>query len=285
MLWKGTEIADHIGNRIIASQGEWGRKPKIAMLRVGKDPADGAYAGGIRKTAKKLGLSYETTQLEREATTEEVLEALAGLNADEGVDGIIVFRPLPKQIDGHAVECAIDPDKDVDAMHPLTLGRTFERNSKEEKPVFSPATPKAVMALFADKEVDLVGKNVLVVNRSAVFGRPLANLLLNESATVTVAHSKTKDLQALVNQSDIVVSAVGRGDVFKDIAFSKDQIVVDVGVWQDEEGNMRSDIDQEKVEPQVQALTPGPRGGIGSITTTVLLEQVVAAYTYAVRAK
>lgn len=278
MLWKGIEIAENIGNRIVARREGWRRKPCIGMLRVGKDPADGSYAAGIRKRAKKLELDYRTVQLERDATTAEVLEALEALNRDPEVDGIIVFRPLPLQIDSELVEHAIDPEKDVDAMHPTTLGLTFDRASNQGKPVFSPATPKAVMALLEDKKVSLAGKRVLIVNRSAVFGRPLANLMLNESATITVAHSKTTDMNRLVQEADIVVTAVGRGGVFDASQFHKDQIVIDVGMWEDEDGNLRGDLSTEEIEPLVYAITPAPIGGVGSITTTVLLEQVVQAY-------
>lgn len=194
------------------------------------------------------------------------------LNGDESISAILVFRPLPKHIDEARIRKAISPAKDVDCMHPLNLARVFEGDMDG----FLPGTPKAAVEILLYNKVDLEGKNVVIINRSMVLGKPLAMMLLNENATVTICHSRTKDLPAITKAADVVVTALGRAKFFDENYFNEDSICIDVGISVDDDGNLSGDIDYEPVSEKVKMITPVP-GGVGSVTTSLLLSQVVKA--------
>jgi methylenetetrahydrofolate dehydrogenase (NADP+)/methenyltetrahydrofolate cyclohydrolase len=194
------------------------------------------------------------------------------LNSDEEISGILLFRPLPKHIDEEVIRSAISPDKDVDCMHPLNLEKIFEGNMTG----FAPCTPKAAMEILIYNDIQLEGSKVAVVNRSMVVGKPLVMMLLEKNATVTICHSRTKELSEITKDADIVVTALGKPKFFGEEFFNPDSIVIDVGVGMTEDGKLSGDVDYENVSEKVSMITPVP-GGVGSVTTTILLNQVVLA--------
>lgn len=274
-ILEGKPVAEALKEEIrerVAKLKEEGVNPCIAVLRVGEDPSDVSYERGIIKNAESVNIETKLVQLAEDSSTDEVLSALEELNTDDKVSGIIVFRPLPKQIDEEAIRVAIDPDKDVDCMHPLNLGRIFEGDTSK----LLPATPVAAMKLMEHYGIELSGKNVTVVNRSLVFGRPIAMLLLGANATPTIAHSRTQDIESILKESDVCIVATGQAATMDKSYFNEDSIIIDVGVNTTAEGKLSGDANWDEVEGYVAQATPVP-GGVGAVTNTVLLEQVVRA--------
>ncbi len=220
-----------------------------------------------------MGIESKVYERDRDIKTEELVELIEELNRDDEISGILVFRPLPDHIDEDIIRNVISPEKDVDCMHPLNLENIFEGKMDG----FAPCTPpKAAMEILKYYDIPLEGKNVVVVNRSMVVGKPLAMMLLNENATVTICHSRTKNLNEVTKNADIVVVALGRAKFFDESYFTEESIVIDVGVSLDENGKLSGDADYDRVLPLVNKITPVP-GGVGSVTTSILLSQVVLA--------
>jgi methylenetetrahydrofolate dehydrogenase (NADP+)/methenyltetrahydrofolate cyclohydrolase len=209
--------------------------------------------------------------LDQKVKTSDFLEALRQYNDDPKTHGILVFRPLPGQLDAEAVSRAVSPEKDIDCMSPVNAERIFT-GAREGIP---PCTPEAVIEILKYYQYDLTGKNVVIVNRSMVLGKPLSMLFLAENATVTVCHSKTKDLAAVTANADIVVTGTGKAKYFGKEFFSNDTVVVDVGINMDE-GRLCGDVDFDEAEGSVAAITPVP-GGVGTVTSMILLRHVVTA--------
>lgn len=274
-ILKGKPVADKIKEEI-ASKVEMlkgqGFAPKLAIVRVGENANDISYERGILKNSEKLGIETEVIVKDLQVTTEEMLELFEKLNSDKKVSGILLFRPLPKHIDEEALRNAIDPDKDVDCMHPENLARVFQSDFSR----LVPATPMAAMKVMEYYGIDLAGKNVAVINRSLVFGRPLAMMLLGKNATPMICHSKTKDMIKVTNEADVVVVAMGRARSLGKEYFNENSIIIDVGVSLDKDGKIGGDANFEELETYVDMITPVP-GGVGSVTNTILLEQVVRA--------
>ena len=274
-ILKGNVVAQSIKDDMskrIEELDKKGKYPKLAIVRLGEDPSDVSYEKSIIKNCDKLDIKWEVFQRETSMTTEELVALLDELNNEDEVSGILVFRPLPKHIDEEEIRNAISPLKDVDCMNPLNLEKIFEGDLSG----FAPGTPKAAMEILKYNNIDLEGKNVVVVNRSMVVGKPLAMMLLNENATVTICHSRTKNLEDVTKNADVVIPALGRPKHFGMEYFNEDSIVIDVGVSITEEGKLSGDIDFDAVSENVGAITPVP-GGVGSVTTTILLNQVVLA--------
>lgn len=270
---KGKQVADEVRERIrqkIDEKKENNRPFGLAVLRVGNDESDLSYERSLKKNCDKLGIPMKSCALPKTATTADVVRELERLNEDPETTGILVFRPLPKQIDSAQVRLAILPEKDVDAMHPLSLAKIMEGDFSAHLP----ATPAAVRAFLHHYEIDVRGKTIAIVNRSLVFGRPLAMILLEDDACPQILHSKTEDLRGVLKRADIVVLATGRAKMFDRSYFTNESIVLDVGVSVDENGTLCGDADFEALDGYVKMITP-PKGGIGSATTALLLEQVV----------
>lgn len=265
------EIKDNIVSDIEALKKE-GKEPTLGMVRLGSNPDDISYEKSIIRNCEKLGINTKVFENSLEMTTEELEDLLKKLNKDKNISGILVFRPLPKHIDEARIREAISPKKDIDCMHPLNLARIFEGNMDG----FLPCTPKSAMEILAFNKVELEGKNVVIVNRSMVLGKPLAMMMLNENATVTICHSRTKDLPSITKAADVVVTALGRAKFFDEKYFNEDSICIDVGVSLDDDGKLSGDIDYDQVSEKVKMITPVP-GGVGSVTTSLLLGQVVKA--------
>ena len=274
-ILKGNVVAQSIKDDMskrIEELGKKGKYPKLAIVRLGEDPSDVSYEKSIIKNCDKLDIKWEVFERETSMTTEELVALLDELNNNDQISGILVFRPLPKHNDEEEIRNAISPLKDVDCMNPLNLEKIFEGDLSG----FAPGTPKAAMEILKYNNIDLEGKNVVVVNRSMVVGKPLAMMLLNENATVTICHSRTKNLEDVTKNADVVIPALGRPKHFGMEYFNEDSIVIDVGVSITEEGKLSGDIDFDAVSENVGAITPVP-GGVGSVTTTILLNQVVLA--------
>lgn len=274
-ILKGNVVATQIKEKMkrdIEELGKHGKVPTLAIVRLGNNPGDISYEKSIIKNCDNIGIKSKVFERNVNIKTEELIELIEELNNDDNISGILVFRPLPKHIDEEIIRNAINPLKDVDCMHPLNLERIFEGDMDG----FAPCTPKAAMEILKYYDIPLEGKNVVVVNRSMVVGKPLAMMLLKENATVTICHSRTKNLEEITNKADVVIIALGKAKFFGEEYFNENSIVIDVGVSLDENGKLSGDADYEKLSPKVDKITPVP-GGVGSVTTSILLSQVVLA--------
>jgi methylenetetrahydrofolate dehydrogenase (NADP+) / methenyltetrahydrofolate cyclohydrolase len=244
----------------------------LATVLVGDDPASDVYVRGKHKAAGEAGISSVDRRLSAGTTQEELLEILDGLNRDEEVDGILVQLPLPDQIDSEAVLRAVEPMKDVDGFHPFNAGRLFAGH-----PTFVPATPRGVMSLLEEYGLELAGAHAVVVGRSNIVGKPVAHLLLGENATVTICHSRTRDLAEETRRADVLVVAIGRPGLVTPEMVKPGAAVIDVGISRTDEG-LRGDVDPN-VADRAGFLTPVP-GGVGPMTIAMLLRNTVQAARY-----
>ena len=246
--------------------------PTLAVLEVGERADNAAYLRGIQKNAGSCGIEVRHVTLPEDASQNEAEAVLQSLNTDASVHGILLLRPLPKQIDEAALCGMIAPEKDADCATDLSLAGVFAG----KKLGFAPCTAQAVVEILKFYGAELAGARCAVVGRSLVVGRPLAMLLLNENATVTLCHSKTKDLPAATRGADIVVAALGKAKALGGEHFGENQILIDVGIHRTEEGTLCGDVDFAAAEPKAAAITPVP-GGVGAVTTAVLLSHVAQA--------
>lgn len=274
-LLLGKPVADAMAADITArakALAASGKQPTLAIVRVGERPDDLTYERSAMKRADACGIAVKQFLLPETATTEDVLAAVAEVNADDSIHGCLLFRPLPEGIDEQAVCNALDPAKDIDGITRGSLA-TLLAGSGEG---FAPCTAAACMDILDHYGIDLEGKKAVVLGRSLVIGKPVALMLLARNATVTVCHSRTQDLASAVRNADIVVCATGRARAYGADLFAPGQIVLDVGINFDEQGNLCGDADFDAVESVVSAITPVPRG-VGSVTTVAMLRNVVIA--------
>jgi len=252
-----------------------GRKPGLAVVLVGEDPASQVYVRSKHKATIEAGMESFEHRRPVETTQDELLALVAELNADATVDGILVQLPLPKHIDENAVIAAIDPDKDVDGFHPVNAGRLASGIEG-----FVPCTPLGCLMMLKDRLGSLSGLNAVVIGRSNIVGKPMAALLLAESCTVTIAHSRTRDLPSVVRGADIVVAAVGRPEMVKGDWLKPGAAVIDVGINRVDGENGKTklvgDVDYASALPVAGAITPVP-GGVGPMTIAVLLRNALVA--------
>ena len=273
------KLRERIAAAVPAFVEQKGRKPGLAVVLVGEDPASQVYVGSKGKATLAAGMESFEHRLPDTADQAELIALVDQLNADERVDGILVQLPLPPQIDEQAVIAAIDPAKDVDGFHPVNAGRLAVG---EEALV--PCTPLGCLMLLKDQAGSLSGLDAVVVGRSNIVGKPMAQLLLKESCTVTIAHSRTRDLPAVIGRADIVVAAVGRAEMVKGEWLKPGAIVVDVGINR-VDGRLVGDVDFASASEVAGAITPVP-GGVGPMTIAVLLRNtLVAAHARAGLAK
>lgn len=249
-----------------------GVEPRLAVLRVGDHESDLAYERAARKRCETLGIGVETTALSEDTSTDEVLEAIDRINADERIHGCLPLRPLPAAIDDALVRQRLSAQKDVDGIGPASLARLFTGRGEG----FSPCTAQACLELLDYYGVPLRGKHAVILGRSLVVSRPLALLLVERDATVTICHTKTEDLPALCRTADILVSAAGREGLVDASFMRPGQILVDVGVNVSRDGQLCGDVCFEQAKQIVEAVSPVP-GGVGSVTTLVLCKHVIQA--------
>jgi methylenetetrahydrofolate dehydrogenase (NADP+)/methenyltetrahydrofolate cyclohydrolase len=265
------KIKDDISKKLTELKNN-DKYPTLGIVRLGQNPSDISYEKSIIKNCDNIGIKSKVFENEITFTTEELVNFINELNNDNEISGILLFRPLPKHIDEELIRNTINPAKDVDCMHPLNLEKIFEGDMTG----FLPATPTAAMEILLHNNIELEGKNVVVINRSMVVGKPLAMMLLEKNATVTICHSRTKNLEELTQRADIVITALGKPKFFTEKYFTEKSIVIDVGVGMTEDNKISGDADYENLVNLVDKITPVP-GGVGSVTTTILLNQVVNA--------
>ena len=248
------------------------RIPKLVVVLVGDNPASQTYVKNKAKACERVGFLSEIIELDGSISQEIVLSTIDRLNRDETVDGILVQLPVPKHLDAKAIVHALDPNKDVDGLHPLNVAKLYE-NEKG----FVPCTPKGIMRLLKEYQIDVVGKHCVVLGRSNLVGRPVAQLLLNENATVTICHSKTQNLSEFTKQADIIVVAIGRANFLTSKDVNHAECIIDVGINR-VDGRLVGDVAYEELVDKVDAMTPVP-GGVGPMTIGMLLENTLEAYT------
>lgn len=248
-------------------------QPKLAVVLVGENKASRIYVKNKEVACKAIGIASEVLLLGEDSITEEVMEVICNLNRDEGVNGILVQLPLPKQIDVEKVILAIDPKKDVDGFHPLNKGKFFSGDG-EGLDSFIPCTPKGIMRLLKEYDVSIAGKHCVVIGRSDIVGKPTASLLTASDGTVTVCHSKTKNLKDICLMADILVVATGVASTVTADMVKRGAVVVDVGMNHDEAGKLCGDVDFEAVRKVAGKITPVP-GGVGPMTIAMLMENCV----------
>ncbi len=253
---------------------EHGISPTLAVVRIGKREDDIAYEKGIKKRFENVGASVRITTLDQDVSQRGLVDTIETLNNDSSVHGILLFRPLPPQIDEEAIKVLIAPEKDVDCMGHVNMARLFAGNTGASGTQgFAPCTAKAVMEMLEHYNIDVSGKRVTIVGRSLVVGKPLAMLMLAKNATVTVCHTKTADLEAECKRADILVACAGKARMINTDHVQPGQIVIDVGINM-ADGKLCGDVDYEAVSEIVEAITPVP-GGVGAVTTSVLLGHVL----------
>jgi methylenetetrahydrofolate dehydrogenase (NADP+)/methenyltetrahydrofolate cyclohydrolase len=282
MILDGKTIAEKlradVKARTAAFVKQRGRPPGIDVVLVGEDPASIVYTRNKEKAANEVGMRGKLHKLPATTSERELLDLLAKLNADDAVDGILVQLPLPEHIDDRRVLDAIDPTKDVDGFHPMNVGLL-----STGRQALVPCTPSGCMHLLRSAGADLTGAHAVVVGRSNIVGKPMAQLLVAANATVTIAHSKTKDLPAVCRSADVLVVAVGRPEMIKGDWIKKDAIVIDVGINrvpapEKGEGQTRlvGDVEFARASEVARAITPVP-GGVGPMTIACLLENTLLA--------
>ena len=250
---------------------ETGLVPGLVVILVGDNPASQVYVRNKERSALAAGFRSEVVRVPETITQAELLDLIARYNQDPAWHGILVQLPLPKHIDEEAVLLAIDPEKDVDGFHPLNMGRLWSGH-----PVMIPSTPAGIMEMFHEYGIDLEGKNAVVIGRSNIVGKPMAQLLLDKNATVTLTHSRTKDLAQVASQADILVVAIGSAKFVTADFVKPGAVVIDVGMNRDENGKLCGDVDYDAVAPLASYITPVP-GGVGPMTITMLMEQTYQA--------
>ncbi|HEJ6906143.1 bifunctional methylenetetrahydrofolate dehydrogenase/methenyltetrahydrofolate cyclohydrolase FolD [Staphylococcus aureus] len=250
---------------------EKGFTPKLSVILVGNDGASQSYVRSKKKAAEKIGMISEIVHLEETATEEEVLNELNRLNNDDSVSGILVQVPLPKQVSEQKILEAINPEKDVDGFHPINIGKLYI-----DEQTFVPCTPLGIMEILKHADIDLEGKNAVVIGRSHIVGQPVSKLLLQKNASVTILHSRSKDMASYLKDADVIVSAVGKpGLVTKDVV-KEGAVIIDVGNTPDENGKLKGDVNYDAVKEIAGAITPVP-GGVGPLTITMVLNNTLLA--------
>lgn len=275
VLIKGKPVADHITNEVkeqVLALKEKGVNPKLRIIRVGHRDDDLAYERGALKRMSTCGIEAEVCELDENISQDDLISEIKKSNEDLSVHGILIFRPLPSHIDENAIKYIIDYNKDVDCFSPVNVAKITEGDNTG----FAPCTPSAVIEMLDFYNVDLTGKNAVVLGRSMVVGKPLSLLLLQKNATVTVCHSKTSDLDKVSSSADVLVSAIGKAKMVNESFVKKDAVVIDVGINVDSNGKMCGDVDTDNCVEKCSMITPVP-GGVGAVTTSVLAKHVVRA--------
>lgn len=262
------EIKDELREKM-AELKQKGESRCLAVIQIGDDPASSVYVNNKKKACEYIGIDSESYHLPEETTEKELLELIDELNRKPEVNGILVQLPLPKQIDENKILLAISPEKDVDGFHPVNVG-----NLSIGRPGFVSCTPAGVIQLLKRSGIEIEGKECVVLGRSNIVGKPMAMLLLRENGTVTVCHSRTKDLKKITKRADILVAAIGKPK-FIDADYVKEgAVVIDVGIHRNENGKLCGDVDFESVAPHCAAITPVP-GGVGPMTIAMLMNNCV----------
>ena len=258
------EIKEELKGKV-AEYKKQGVEITLAVVKVGNDPASAVYVRNKEKACEYVGITSRTLALPEETTEEELLKVVNDLNEDKAVNGILVQLPLPKHIDESKVLLAIDSNKDVDGFHPVNVGKMV---IGEE--TFLPCTPAGIIEMLKRTDVEISGKECVVIGRSNIVGKPMSMLMLKQNATVTIAHSRTKDLKEVTKRADILIAAIGKAKFVTADYVKEGAVIIDVGMDRDENGKLCGDVDFDSVSQVASAITPVP-GGVGPMTVTMLL--------------
>ncbi|MGC7744816.1 bifunctional methylenetetrahydrofolate dehydrogenase/methenyltetrahydrofolate cyclohydrolase FolD [Staphylococcus epidermidis] len=270
----GKQIAKEYRQRLknqVNDLKEYGFTPKLSVILVGNDGASQSYVKSKKKAAEKIGMISEIIHLDESTSEEVVLSELNRLNNDDTVSGILVQVPLPKQVSEQKVLEAINPEKDVDGFHPINIGKLYI-----DEQTFVSCTPLGIMEILKHADINLEGKNAVVIGRSHIVGQPVSKLLLQANATVTILHSRTKNMNAHLKQADVIVSAVGQPGLVTKENVKKGAVIIDVGNTPDENGKLKGDVAYDEVKEIASAITPVP-GGVGPLTITMVLNNTLLA--------
>ena len=274
ILMDGKELAKKIRSNLkIESEEikEKGINPKLAVIMVGNDSASKVYVKNKSKACEEVGIEFEEFLLDETTSQEELENLIEELNQNEKIHGILLQSPIPKNLDINRAFEKISPEKDVDGFHPVNVGRLVLN-----KDTFVSCTPYGIMKIFEEYNIDLTGKDVVIVGRSNIVGKPLIQCCLNKNATVTVCHSKTKNLAEHTKRADILISAIGKPNYITTDMIKDGSVIIDVGINRTEEGKIVGDVDFENVEKKVSHITPVP-GGVGPMTIAMLMNNVIKA--------
>lgn len=269
IILDGKKLRDKIFENLKTKLDVMHKKPTLAVILVGNNPASQIYVRNKKKTAEKLGINSISVEYPENVSEQELLEKIKELNSDKNVTAILVQLPLPNHINKNKIIDSILPQKDVDGLTPYNLGKLFSG----EEPYVYPCTPKGILLLLDEYNIELDGKNVVVVGRSNLVGKPVAQMLLKRNATVTMCHSHTKNLANITKTADIIVSAVGK-NVIGEKMLKSNCVVVDVGIFRDENGKISGDVDFENVSKVAAYVSPVP-GGVGPMTIASLMLNTV----------
>ncbi|MFR9670646.1 MAG: bifunctional methylenetetrahydrofolate dehydrogenase/methenyltetrahydrofolate cyclohydrolase FolD [Rikenellaceae bacterium] len=277
MIISGKELAASLkvsmAEQVKEFPAKYGRVPHLVVILVGEDPGSVSYVRGKAKASEEVGIKNTTIRHDESITEDELLTIINNLNCDDSVDGILVQLPLPRHIDSDKVIAAIEKGKDVDGFHPLNVAALW---TKQECTL--PCTPKGIIKMMKVAGVEISGKKAVVVGRSNIVGLPVAKLLTDENATVTIAHSRTRDLAAVTREAEILVVAIGRAKFITADMVAPGAVVIDVGVNRDEQsGKLCGDVDFAAIEPIASVITPVP-GGVGPMTICCLMENTIECF-------
>ena len=273
-LLNGKELAQKLQQEMtqeVTALKEKGLQPGLAVILVGEDPASQVYVRNKERAANNIGMYSVVYRLPETISEADLIAKIEELNQDDKIHGILVQLPLPKHINEDLVLDTIAPEKDVDGFHPMNLGNLFAG-----KPTMIPCTPAGIMELIKLSGLDLAGKNAVIIGRSNIVGKPMAHLLLQANATVTICHSKTKDLPKVAKQADVLVVAIGRANFVTADFVKEGAVVIDVGINRDENNKLTGDVKFDEVAPLTSYITPVP-GGVGPMTITMLMRQTIEA--------
>ncbi|CYV12469.1 bifunctional methylenetetrahydrofolate dehydrogenase/methenyltetrahydrofolate cyclohydrolase [Streptococcus suis] len=267
----GVKMQAALAEKTVRLKEEKGLVPGLVVILVGENPASQVYVRNKERSALAAGFQSEVVRVPDTISESDLLDLIERYNQDDEWHGILVQLPLPVHISEEKVLLAIDPDKDVDGFHPTNMGKFWSGH-----PVMIPSTPAGIMEMFKEYQIELEGKSALVIGRSNIVGKPMAQLLLDANATVTIAHSRTKNLPELARQADILVVAIGRGHFVTKEFVKPGAVVIDVGMNRDENGKLIGDVKYDEVSEVASYITPVP-GGVGPMTITMLMEQTYEA--------
>ena len=268
-----TRLKQQMREQVAGFPAEFGRVPHLVVILVGKNPASVSYVTGKAKASEAVGIRNTTIRKPESISEEELLSLIRELNADDGVDGILVQLPLPKHISEDKVIATIAKEKDVDGFHPLNVAALWQK-----QPCTVACTPKGIIRMLKEAGVQIAGKRAVVVGRSNIVGLPVSKLLLDENATVTIAHSRTADLASVTRSAEILVVAIGRPRFITADMVSEGAVVIDVGVNRDPHtGKLCGDVDFDAIEPKASVITPVP-GGVGPMTICCLMENTIQCF-------
>lgn len=277
----GKKLAEEIKAELkteVLELKEKGIIPGLAVVIVGENSASKIYVKNKKRACEEIGINSQVFELEEKISQDELLEVIGKLNADEKVHGILVQLPLPAHIDKEKIILMIDPKKDVDCFHPENIGKVFLGQE-----TFPPCTPAGILEILERSEIEIIGKDVVIVGRSNIVGKPLALMMMNNGATVTVCHSETKNLKEKCSGADILISAAGKAGLITKDMIKQGAVVIDVGINRNNEGKLTGDVDFSEVSQIASAITPVP-GGVGPMTITMLLKNTIkSAKIYANR--